>query len=189
MMHVWWNSTTSGNERLVLLAIADEADDDGRNAFPSVRRLAGKVNCHPATILRAVVRLEKSGELSVIRPESPAPGRGNRYRIHLRPIPPPEEIRARYAGDEDDSKTVRKLRAVDSKNRAHSKEKPRASHQQPRAPMRADPKTHIDPRNYSNDGLARHPEQRPDCPECDGTTLKRNGDGTYGWEKCSKGCA
>jgi hypothetical protein len=30
MMHVWWNSPATGNDRLVLLAIADEADDEGR---------------------------------------------------------------------------------------------------------------------------------------------------------------
>lgn len=42
MVYVFWNSQSSGNDRLVLLAIADEADDEGRDAFPSIRRIATK---------------------------------------------------------------------------------------------------------------------------------------------------
>lgn len=36
MTWVWDQSTTAGNERLVLLAIADTADDHGGNAWPSI---------------------------------------------------------------------------------------------------------------------------------------------------------
>src|SRR5690349_12504074 len=112
MMHVWWNSPSEGNARLVLLAIADEADDEGRNAFPTVRRIAQKVNCHTATVLRAIIQLEKSCELEIIRPERKAKGRGNKYRVLMQAIPSPQEIRARYAPVDNEQGTGSKMRAV-----------------------------------------------------------------------------
>lgn len=81
MMHVWSHSTTTGNDRLILLAIADEADDGGRNAFPSMRRLASKANCNKDTVAEAIKRLEATGELEVARPEGRGPGKFNRYRV------------------------------------------------------------------------------------------------------------
>lgn len=83
MIEVFRNSKSSGNDRLVLLAIADEADDEGRNAFPSVRRLAAKANCHTETVTESLKRLEALGELEVTRPERQGRGRFNRYKVLL----------------------------------------------------------------------------------------------------------
>jgi len=167
MMHVWWNSPSSGNDRLVLLAIADEADDQGRNAFPSVRRLAEKANCHSATVLRSIIRLEKSGEIEVVRPKHQAPGRGNKYRVNLLPVPSPADIKARYQDEE--SETARKLLPVQKEqtarigtpNRAHLDEKPRAQ-------VRANPSDPLT-QGKSRFSMGSVPEPRPHCPECDGT--------------------
>ena len=44
--------------------------------------------------------------------------------------------------------------------------------------------TNTEKHSYPKDGLARLPEPRPDCPDCDGTTRKRLPDGTYSHESC-----
>ena len=63
--HVWNNSTTKGSERVVLLAIADMANDNG-DCFPGVGHIAAKANLtsrHTSTILR---KLEKNGEIIIV---------------------------------------------------------------------------------------------------------------------------
>ena len=79
--YVWENSKASGNDLLVLLAIADEANDEGKNAFPSVRRIARKARCHTETVSECTKRLEALGELVVERPEKQGRGRYNRYTL------------------------------------------------------------------------------------------------------------
>ncbi len=81
MMHVWRNSKATGNDRLVLLAIADEANDKGNNAFPSVRRLASKANCSKNTVTDSIKRLEALRELVAHRPEKQGRGRFNTYEV------------------------------------------------------------------------------------------------------------
>ncbi|WP_157182959.1 helix-turn-helix domain-containing protein [Sciscionella marina] len=67
MNWVWENSPTSGTELLLLLAIADCADDYGRNAFPSRTTLARKLRMNPSTVRRLVRKLENAGQLRVER--------------------------------------------------------------------------------------------------------------------------
>jgi len=55
MTWVWDNSTVGGNERLCLLAIADNAADDGRNAWPSLATLARKTRLDERTVRRVAV--------------------------------------------------------------------------------------------------------------------------------------
>lgn len=50
--------------RLVLLALADYAHDDGTNAFPSVDTLAGKAGVDRRTVQRALADLEAAGEIA-----------------------------------------------------------------------------------------------------------------------------
>lgn len=78
---VWQNSETNGNDRLVLLAIADEADDDGSSAYPSMERLALKCRVNRATVMRTIRRLEEAGEIIVDRPEEYGRGRYNVYLV------------------------------------------------------------------------------------------------------------
>jgi hypothetical protein len=80
MSRVWSDSQHAGSELLMLLAIADFADDDG-NAYPSVAALARKCRMQPRNANYVLVALQKSGELEVRVNEGP---RGtNRYRIKL----------------------------------------------------------------------------------------------------------
>ena len=87
---VYANSETRLSDRLVLLAIADEADDDGKNAFPSLRRIAHKARVSLPTAHAAVERLEAAGALLVQRPETTGRGHHNRYTVPMGNVQEPE---------------------------------------------------------------------------------------------------
>ena len=68
MNWVWANSPTSGNERLVLLALADACSrDDGSDCWPSAATIARKANNSDRTVRRVITRLEADGQLIVHR--------------------------------------------------------------------------------------------------------------------------
>lgn len=83
MARVFDESEARGNERLVLLAIADEADDDGSHAYPGYDRLALKCRVPKSTVRGAVDRLVERGELEVTRPEKRGRGHFTTYRVIL----------------------------------------------------------------------------------------------------------
>lgn len=90
------HSEAPGNDRLVLIAIADEADDDGANAYPSIDRIARRARVNKRTTMRALERLEATGELVVLRPEVTGRGHHNRYAVVMgRPI---DEVAALVGG-------------------------------------------------------------------------------------------
>lgn len=64
---VWEHSQAEGMTRLVLLAIADSAEDDGSDAWPSFETLTKKCHCSESTVRRAIRRLEELGELEFQR--------------------------------------------------------------------------------------------------------------------------
>ncbi|SDQ77824.1 helix-turn-helix domain-containing protein [Actinopolyspora saharensis] len=65
MTWVWDNSPTKGTELLMLLAIADNAADDGANAFPSVSTLARKTRLDERTVQRILRKLSDQGQLHI----------------------------------------------------------------------------------------------------------------------------
>ena len=65
MSWVWNKSRSRGNDRLVLLAIADSAEDDGGNAWPSQERLARKTGLTVRTVRTSIDRLRELNELAV----------------------------------------------------------------------------------------------------------------------------
>jgi hypothetical protein len=78
LSRVWDHSTRSGTELLMLLAIADFADDAGW-AYPSVGTLAAKTRMTARNVNHILAALRDSGELEIHRSDGP---RGtNRYRI------------------------------------------------------------------------------------------------------------
>jgi hypothetical protein len=83
MSWVWEHSRAEGTDRLVLLAIADSATDDGGNAWPSTATLAKKAGVDPRTVQRAVRRLIADGELTM-RPNAGKNG-VNVYRVTMTP--------------------------------------------------------------------------------------------------------
>lgn len=63
MTWVFEHSQSQGSARLVLLAIADRADEDGHDAWPSLAWLASKAKVSERTVRRALRELEAMGEL------------------------------------------------------------------------------------------------------------------------------
>ena len=85
MARVWEQSQHAGTNLLMLLAIADFADDDGQ-AYPAVPTLALKcrMTARNANLILSVLR--KSGELIVRQNEGPKGT--NKYLIPLKPASP-----------------------------------------------------------------------------------------------------
>ncbi|MPZ66632.1 MAG: hypothetical protein GEU83_14350 [Pseudonocardiaceae bacterium] len=81
MNWVWDHSPAAGTELLVLLAIADNADDTGANAFPAAATLARKTRLDARTVRRVIRRLEDDGRLVVDR--SVGGRAANRYAVPL----------------------------------------------------------------------------------------------------------
>ena len=83
MTWVFSHSTAAGADRLLLLAIADHAGDDGGDAWPSVPTLARKTGVSERSVQRGISRLEAGGLLVVER------GQGRRgtnlYRVVMAP--------------------------------------------------------------------------------------------------------
>ncbi len=76
MAAIWDISEAIGNDRLVILAIADNADDDGF-CWPSLDYIAAKCRLSQRTVIRSIETLEKSGDLWVEHNRR----RGNRYLV------------------------------------------------------------------------------------------------------------
>lgn len=79
---VWEHSSLTGTGRLVMLALADHADDAGY-CWPSIDRLAAMCRVNRKTVLRGITLAEEAGELVVDRPEKRGRGRVNRYQMTL----------------------------------------------------------------------------------------------------------
>ncbi len=88
MAWVWAESKAEPTDRLVLLAIADCANDAGADAYPSMAALTKKTGLHERSVQRSLARLVAIGEL-VVQPNA-GPRGCNRYRLPLTPgaVPP-----------------------------------------------------------------------------------------------------
>lgn len=62
---VWKQSRAKGSNLLALLAIADVADEQGRNAWPSPEHLAAKTRMSARAMRLILHKLERDGELSI----------------------------------------------------------------------------------------------------------------------------
>ncbi len=76
---VWEHSRSKLGARLVLLAIADHANGDGVDAFPSIAQLMHKTGLTERAVQKAVAELVKLGELHVA--VGGGRGRTSRYRV------------------------------------------------------------------------------------------------------------
>lgn len=77
MSWVWKKSKATGTDKFVLLAIADNAWDDGSNAWPSVNTISRKTGLSIRTVQRCIQNLHDLGELGIID----RPGHSNLYRV------------------------------------------------------------------------------------------------------------
>jgi hypothetical protein len=92
MTWVWNESKSKKNARLLLLAIADCASDDGSNAYPSNAELQRKTGLSERAVQSTLADLVKLGELKVYR--NAGPGGCNRYRVVMTPAgsAPPADL-------------------------------------------------------------------------------------------------
>lgn len=77
---VFDNSEMRGNDRLVMLSIADNADEEKRQAWPSVSNISHKTRIPIRTVWRCIKRCVASGELKIIRSGS-KDGGSNLYEV------------------------------------------------------------------------------------------------------------
>lgn len=80
-MTLVWDLKIPAKDKLILLALADCANDEGL-AWPSIATMARKCGCDERTVQRNLRTLEEAG---FIRREE-VPGRGNRYHVLPRQI-------------------------------------------------------------------------------------------------------
>jgi Helix-turn-helix domain len=66
MTQVWEFSMASGNDLMVLLAIADNTMDDTGTAYPSISTLSDKARISESTVKRSLKSLIKLGELVIV---------------------------------------------------------------------------------------------------------------------------
>lgn len=78
---MWTESTARGTDRLVLLALAEHADETGLCHDLSLRSIADYVRVHRATVARSIKRLEGLREVVAVRHEIRGRGRRHRYLI------------------------------------------------------------------------------------------------------------
>jgi hypothetical protein len=134
---VWDHTTVSGNDLLVLLAIADHANDTGGGAWPSVRTLAAKVRVDERSVRRILRRLEVAG---LIRADINAgPGGANVYTILMAPdtdVPLPESPPDTSVRDPltpvSETPDTRVLRTVKNHPRTITRTRPRPASAPPR---------------------------------------------------------
>ena len=72
---------TNPTSVLVLVALADEADDEGGSCYPSLRRIADRARVSTNTARDHIRKLEEAGLIEVERPERQGRGQHNRYRL------------------------------------------------------------------------------------------------------------
>lgn len=82
MSEVWMRYPAGGGERLLALALADHASDDGTRVYPSVSELARKTVQSERTVQRQLQAMVAAGWLVLERRSSGRPGDTNRYRIN-----------------------------------------------------------------------------------------------------------
>jgi hypothetical protein len=87
MSWVWEHSRSEGNARLVLLAIADQVNKRGVDAWPSQQRLAEKCRISDRTVRRAVEELVGLGELEVEKYRGPVVDGKSGRRTHRYSLP------------------------------------------------------------------------------------------------------
>lgn len=79
MTWVFDHSRAEGSDRLVLLAIADRANDEGGDAWPSLAWIAQKANLSERTVRRCLRSLEENGEIETL-----VQAGGNKFTRHDR---------------------------------------------------------------------------------------------------------
>ena len=127
MARVWELSANRGNDLLMLLAIADFADDDDGNAYPAVSTLAAKCRMQARNANRILATLRESGELEIRQNEGPHGT--NLYRVVL-PALPLSVLTGAVNSDRVSKRTATPVRTY-QKPLSVLTDKPSVNHQEP----------------------------------------------------------
>lgn len=84
IMGMVWDCALPRNEKYILLALADHADHDGRNIYPSVERIAWKTGYDERMVQRITKELVKKG---ILVRDGKGTNRTNRYKIDVNCLP------------------------------------------------------------------------------------------------------
>lgn len=76
----WEVEVEKSADRLVLLALASKADDDGRNCFPSIESICGLTVLNRKTVFAVISRLADRGLITV---RKRANTNSNEYQLHV----------------------------------------------------------------------------------------------------------
>lgn len=91
------NSKTRGNAYIVLLMVANRADEDGSSAWPSVRWLAKRSRLSERTVQRSLKKLEKAGALAIEKNAGPK-GTNSYHVIMQASFVTPDKLTPRQGG-------------------------------------------------------------------------------------------
>ena len=75
-----WDLDLPHNQLLILLALADHADHEGNNVYPSLGLVAWKTGYSEQQVRRVMRDLEKAG---ILKATERKPGKSARYRIDI----------------------------------------------------------------------------------------------------------
>lgn len=125
LMSAVFESDLPATDRMVMLSLADHANDDGL-CYPSIGRLTRRTGLGERTIQEAIRRLEKSGLLDVQK--NGGPKGVNVYIINIEPPQQPHPRSSRTPAD--DCVTPRSSRTPTP---AAAAPKPSRNHKEPRA--------------------------------------------------------
>lgn len=83
-MSIVWSTPLNHTDKIVLLALADNANDEG-SCYPSIATVAAKCGLDARSVFRVMGRLEEAGHLS----RHDRPGRSSTYTVHpCQPVTP-----------------------------------------------------------------------------------------------------
>ena len=74
-------------EELLLIALADHADDDGNNVWPTISYLAWKTNLTDRGVRKMMARFRDTGVLTAVDREGGGRRRSVIYQLNLDPLP------------------------------------------------------------------------------------------------------
>ena len=82
-MGLVWELNLPPNQKIVLLALADHADDDGGNVYPSIKRTAWKTGYNERQVQRILSELRESGLIEQVANAEGGRGKTTRYQLYL----------------------------------------------------------------------------------------------------------
>ncbi len=144
-MTLSWYVDASTADKIVLLALSDNANDEGQ-CYPSVATLSRKCSMGRATVFRAMEALERAGHMH----REQRAGRSTIYHIHPQVDPSQIETRTRL-----------KLRRVLKSDPSHPETPPVPDRDTPRLTVRPHP-SH--PETHNHQGTITEPSEEASAP-------------------------